>query len=368
MKKTRMLTFRTVLFAVFIWLLTVENAFGVEPSWTGKRKLNGEATGIIRDIKEHNGAVFIGAENGLFRIVGNSTEQFTHSNSPLGKGYIADLHIAGNKLFISEFGNGVFTYSLSEGTFSQLAIPEPLAVKAWATHSYKNSVVVSTLTGIVLLPSSGSSPIVKDKFEDGSNMRSIYSLTVYNDLVTASEANHVIFMDEQLREITLLKRDIYFPGLEKITYVRAIGEYLYVGGVGGIYRYRDNVSDFYPVSVPENQLKDVESIIEDSEGTLWVAAGGLFTLDKSDGVLRELAFGKPRFSFDQIRAVQAIHQLESKQFLVASTQLGILALDLNLHAVNYLHESSFPFRNAWGLCHSLLGILRGRYHCPFGNP
>ena len=81
MKKTRMLTIRTVLFAVFIWLLAVDNAFGVEPSWTGKRKLNGEATGIIRDIKEHNGAVFIGAENGLFRIVGNSTQQFTHSHN-----------------------------------------------------------------------------------------------------------------------------------------------------------------------------------------------------------------------------------------------------------------------------------------------
>ncbi|MCP4058696.1 MAG: hypothetical protein GY738_15530, partial [Pseudoalteromonas sp.] len=297
MKKTRMLTIRTVLISVFIWLLAVDNTFGVEPSWTGKRKLNGEATGIIRDIKEHNGAVFIGAENGLFRIVGNSTQQFTHSNSPLGKGYIADLHIAGNKLFISEFGNGVFTYSFSEGTFSKLTLPEHLAVKAWATQSYKNSVVVSTLSGLMLLPPSGDSPIIKDKFEDGSGMRSIYSLTVYNNLVAASEANHVIFMDEQLREITLLKRDIHFPGLAKITYVKAIGGYLYVGGVGGIYRYRDNVSDFYPVSVPENQLKDVESIIEDSEGTLWVAAGGLFTLDKSDGVLRELAFGKPRFSF-----------------------------------------------------------------------
>ena len=56
---------------------------------------------------EDNGIVFIGAENGLFRIVGNSSEQFTQSNSPLGKGYIADLHITGNKLFISEFGNGV---------------------------------------------------------------------------------------------------------------------------------------------------------------------------------------------------------------------------------------------------------------------
>ena len=345
MKKTRMLTIRTVLISVFIWLLAVDNTFGVEPSWTGKRKLNGEATGIIRDIKEHNGAVFIGAENGLFRIVGNSTQQFTHSNSPLGKGYIADLHIAGNKLFISEFGNGVFTYSFSEGTFSKLTLPEHLAVKAWATQSYKNSVVVSTLSGLMLLPPSGDSPIIKDKFEDGSGMRSIYSLTVYNNLVAASEANHVIFMDEQLREITLLKRDIHFPGLAKITYVKAIGGYLYVGGVGGIYRYRDNVSDFYPVSVPENQLKDVECIIEDSEGTLWVAAGGLFTLDETESVLRELAFGKPRFSFDQIRAVQAIHQLENKQFLVASTQLGILALDLNLPTVNYLHESSFPFRN-----------------------
>ena len=345
MKKTRMLTIETLFIAVFIWLIAVENAFGVEPSWTGKRKLNGEATGIIRDIKEHNGAVFIGAENGLFRVVGNSTKQFTHSNSPLGKGYIADLHITGDKLFISEFGNGVFTYSLTEGIFSQLTLPEHLAVKAWATQSYKNSVVVSTLSGVVLVPPSGDSQIIKDKFEDGSSMRSIYSLTVHNDLVTASEANHVIFMDERLREITLLKRDIHFPGLAKITYVRSIGEYLYVGGVGGIYRYRDNVSDFYPIAVPENQLKDVECIIEDSEGTIWVAAGGLFTLDETDSVLRELAFGKPRFSFDQIRAVQAIHQLESKQFLVASTQLGILALDLNLPAVNYLHESSFPFRN-----------------------
>ena len=345
MKKTRMLTIRTVLYVVFIWSVMVESVSGVEPSWMGIRNLNGEATGIIRDIKEHNGIVFIGAENGLFRIVGNSSEQFTQSNSPLGKGYIADLHITGNKLFISEFGNGVISYSLSDGTFSQLAIPEHLASKAWATQTYKDSVVVSTLSGIVLLPPPGDSHIIKDKLEDGSRMRSIYSLTIYNDLITASEANHVIFMDEQLHEVMVLEREVHFPGLAKITYVKTIGEHLYVGGIGGIYRYRDKVTEFYPASVPEHQFKDVECITEDSEGRLWVAAGGLFILDETDSVLRELSFGKPRYSFDQIRAVQAIHQLESKQLLVASTQLGILALDPNLPAVNYLHESSFPFRN-----------------------
>ncbi|WP_296051156.1 response regulator [uncultured Alteromonas sp.] len=345
MKETRMFTIRTLLFVVFIWLFSINNALGVEPSWMGKRKLNGEATGIIRDIVEQNGAIFVGAENGLFKVVGNTSKRFTGTNSPLGKGYIADLHLEGDTLYISEFGNGVFTFSLSSGVFSKLPIPDDLAVKAWSALPYESSLVVSTLSGLVLLSGAGGPVIIKDAMADGSRIRNVYSLTIYKDLVAASEANSVILMDEQLREVKVLHRADYFPALSKITYVKTIGDKLYVGGVGGVYWFQGNESVFYPAAVPKNQLKDVECIIEDSEGNIWIAAGGLFVLDETAQALRELEFGKPRYSFDQIRAVQAIHQLENKQFIVASTQLGLLALDLNRPAINYLHEKSFPFRN-----------------------
>lgn len=95
-----------------------------------------------------------------------------------------------------------------------------------------------------------------------------------------------------------LKRDIYFLGLVKIIYVRVIGEYFYVGGVGGIYWYWDNVSDFYLIVVLENQFKDVECIIKDSEGMFWVVVGGLFMFDEIESELCELVLGKFWFSFD----------------------------------------------------------------------
>lgn len=71
MKKIRMLIIGIVVFVVFILMLIVESVFGVELFWMGKCKLNGDVIGIIWDIKEYNGVVFIGVENGLFCVVGN---------------------------------------------------------------------------------------------------------------------------------------------------------------------------------------------------------------------------------------------------------------------------------------------------------
>lgn len=344
MKETRMFKFRTTLFVVFLWLLIVEEASCVEPSWMGKRKFAGEPTGIIRDIVAIDDMVFVGAENGLFRIIGSNSELYSHKNSPLGLGYISDLHAEGNRLYIAEFGNGIFTLSLPEKSFSKINLPQNISKKAWAVLPYKNSIAVSTLSKIVLIKPSGEIISIKDNFDSGTKMRSIYSLTNHQDLLIASEANHIIMLDDQLNEIILMKREDHFPALSKITYVTSIDGELYIGGIGGIYRISNEAKTFYPVNAPLTQHKDVECIIKDSEGRVWVAAGGLFLLNEESSTLNEMEFGRPRYSFDQIRAVQSIFQLENKQFLIASTQLGLISLDLAPPPINYLHETDFPYR------------------------
>ncbi|NVK57085.1 MAG: response regulator [Alteromonadaceae bacterium] len=346
MAKTGRYNFRTVLLVVLLLLAWTLESFAVEPAWMGKRKFDGEATGIVRDITSVGHNTFIGAENGLFHIVGNYSKHYSRENSPLGLGYITSLHHDNGTIYIAEYGNGVFTYSLATGEFERLLLPKELEAQAWAVNLIEDVVVVSTLSKIILVTREGLPIVVKDASIESSKLSGMYSIAGHNKEIIVSEANSLIFIDLLGEEKKVLSRQAHFPQLAKITYVKAFGDELYIGGIGGVYRYdiAKRSSKFFPINEKSSKLKDVESILVDKNDELWVAAGGLFLLDRLDGVLKAIEQGLPKYSFDQVRAVQAVHQLDNGDILIASTQLGLFAISEGSLAINYIHETEFPYR------------------------
>lgn len=336
---------RTILLVVLIWITSIKTSFAVEPSWVGKRKFDGEPTGIIRDIVSEKNTLFLGAENGLFRVVGESSKRYSSSNSPLGKGYITDLYLDGDTLYIAEYGNGLFAYSLKNGKFREINLPQKYAPNVWAVYPIAQGLVVSTISQILIIPSSKHSQIIiKDKIKGGNKLSGMYSLSALKETIIIAESNHLLFLSGSGKELKVLDRESTFPKLSKITYVETIGEDIYVGGVGGVYKLEENITSFYPIIAKAEQLRDVESILVDSVGQFWVAAGGLYRLDEAENKLKELKLGAPRYQYDQIRAVQSIHQTSNQEILISSTQLGLIELNRASFSIAYPHETTFPYR------------------------
>lgn len=345
MAETGIHMIRTCILIVLIWLVSTKFSYSVEPSWVGKRKFDGEPTGIIRDIQSRNNSLYIGAENGLFHVVGASSKRYSANNSPLGKGYITGLHLIEDRLYIAEYGNGLFVFSVTDKSFKKVPIPEPHDKKVWAVNRVGGNLIVSTITEVLIVSEEDEAkPIIINKLQDGSELRGIYSIAEYQNEILVAESNHLIYLDRAGAEIKTLDRDTEFPELERITYVDVVGRDIYVGGVGGVYKVSDDVVTYYSIESSKSKLRDVESILIDDSSNLWVGAGGLYLLDKEDNKLKEITSGAPRFGYDQIRAVQSIHQLKNKEILIASTQLGLIELNQASLSLTYPHKSTFPFR------------------------
>lgn len=339
------LKFRTFVSIVLISTVHVAKVTAVEPVWTGKSKIAGESTGIIRGLESVNGRLFIGAENGFFELTGRHAKHFTSANSPLGIGYISKLHKdTNNRLWISEYGHGVFQYDFRKSEFTELELPERIAKYAWSVTTNDEIIAVAAIYRIAIVNKVTKEAVVIENLVSGEKLAGVYIVDTLQDEIVVAERNNVLFVDHSGNVSRTIPREEHLPFLKRITYVKVVNEDIYIGGIGGIYKLSESESIFYPLDHPDGSKQEVESIFISNSGELWVGAGGFYRLDHVSKRLIEPQIAKPKYGFDQIREVQQIHQLQTGELIIASTQLGLTSINPADLAMDYVHETDFPFR------------------------
>lgn len=339
--------FGTSIILVLIGLFSHIKSYAVEPSWVGKGKFNEEPSGVIRSLILDEGHIFVGAENGFIDIVGGSSITLNRQNSILGDGYISNLAIGPyQNIWMTQFGTGVFVYSRQDKKLTKIELPHKISKFAWAIAVNEDIAVISLISHILVYDLRDKSYEMFDKPNDSSSFNQIYSVE-YSEIhgFVLSDSDGVHFYDHTNKSFRSISRESVFPELQRITYIKLYSEEILVGGVGGVYRWRGvEDSSFIKLSYPKAVGRDVDRVIKHSDNSLWVAAGGLFYAKPGASNFELVNYGRPRYSFEQIRSVGDIIETDEGRVLIASSQLGLTSINPADLAMDYVHETDFPFR------------------------
>lgn len=156
--------------SIFIVLMAqiYNSAIASSFSEFGEIRFAGATTGIIRDVLTIDGEIYVGAENGLFSIVGANSRVFDYKNSPLGNGIISDIRKANDGgLWIAEYGSGVYHYNPSNYDFRAIYTDNAKIKYAWAIAETEKYLIISTITGLLVVEKA-SNKIISEVNTEGS--------------------------------------------------------------------------------------------------------------------------------------------------------------------------------------------------------
>ncbi|MBR9792081.1 MAG: response regulator [Gammaproteobacteria bacterium] len=347
MFRTNNLKIRTCYGVVFFLILWSFNAYSVEPSWVGKTKFNGDSSGVVRAIIAQDNHLYLGAENGFLDLVGETSTFYSPENSVLSDGYISDLTLdnEGN-IWISQFGSGLFIFRPNDRSLSTSPLPPELTKSSWAVAVAEQFLGISLINQILIHNTETGLNTIIDKNHQSGRLRRIYGAEYLPDIgFVFPEASGLVVHEPVLKKTSFYSIEKYFPMLNSVTSVSVYEGHLLVGGPGGVYKWDfASTAIYYPFEDTRYSLNDVDQIFVSSAGQIWIAATGLYYLDKEKNIISELKQGQPKYSIEQIKTIGAIAELENEAIIVGSSQLGLLTINANDTGIKYLHKTDFPYR------------------------
>ncbi|MDC8832040.1 ATP-binding protein [Alteromonas gilva] len=291
--------------------------------------------------------VYLGAENGFFDIVGESATIYNQDNSVLGDGYISNLAVdSKGYIWLTQYGSGTYRYSPYSKEFSKLELPDEFAQFSWAIKISQGKAAISLIDSLLVYDLINHNWEVVNKDSTGVPLKRIYSVDSFRDgAFVFTSQNNVAILDSVSLETKFYNRQDYFPGLSQITAIEAHENKLLIGGRGGLYIWDMKTEPvFFPMSDERSKESDVERIFTDSSGRIWVAAVGLYYVNTISKTLKAIKVGQPKYSYEQIKSVGDVKETTDGQIIVASSQLGILNISPSDEAINYIHQTEFPYR------------------------
>ena len=313
----------------------------------GNLRFEGITTGIIRDIETIDGEIYLGAENGLFSVVGASSKVFDYRTSLLGNGVIADLSRSEDGgLWIAEYGSGLHHYDPSRYKLRTLQSSHPKIGYVWSVEETERHLIASTITGLLIFDKKSEDVVKEIVSVDGKHLENIYSLTKDPGGNVYFVANNQVFvLDPSLNARKVAVND-GFPQFDKLTEISLI-EYIdsvfYIAGPEGIYSVEKENIQFYPVASGLTLSYEIDSIYQDKQGSLWLAAGGLFKLDSVAGKVVKPEFLEPFLSSAAIEFVTSISETANGELVFASSQKGLIIIPHLATSFDYISESGKPF-------------------------
>lgn len=308
----------------------------------GKNTFSDTPTGVIRALEVVDDTIFVGAENGLFKVIGGKSTRLALGSEEF-TGIISAFYNDNNEsLWISEFGIGVYRYDLVNRTI-ELIVSDIDTSNVWRLVATSTHLILSTVDDILIIDKATYKSLDWSGFNDG--IKQAYSLSLLDDnqiLVSNKDSIALINVLDKETEFFSLAHD--FPLLERVSVVTVIDSHIYIGGDEGVYRVTDLKGDkeFFTFSSLNTKNRDIDSIFEDSEGNVWLAAGGLFQL--KDGIITQVDWLNPLLGNDAIQSILSIRETDTGDILLASSQLGIVTLSYLHRTLDYIHRDGSLFQ------------------------
>ncbi|MDO6567755.1 response regulator [Alteromonas sp. 1_MG-2023] len=335
-------------FGSFVIVLLLNcNAFASigNESFHGRSIFAGTPTGVMWDVEVVEEVIYLAAENGVFQIVGEKSEKINFNQLNAETGIISDVEYDSGYLWINEFGVGVFKYNVKTGRSEKFYAQSTDLKNVWNLVVTPKYVVVTSIDGIQIVEKNTQK--IQSWASDvspGSLIGSYSLVSTSQNGVHAISHNYHIEIDLTHQHVTLKSLSEHYPKLSKLTAITYSGFKLYLGGPEGVYIIDEkrDTKTFYPFDTALTITKPLSKIFIADEENIWIAAGGLYKV--IGDAITTIDWMNPIITSDAIHSIVAINKLRKGELILASSQLGLIALSDSQKAVNYLNLNEILYQ------------------------
>ena len=292
--------------------------------------------GKVHDVVRTNHFTFLAAENGLFLKQNGQSEllAFTKTNSSLGTPIALALEEE-RAVWIATAGLGLFHFDLESFASTKLTSDSVDLANINNVEVCGRYLVVNSNTLVHVYDLVRRSWIY-DVFV-APNQSKVSSITcdtqqfsfIFDDSVVTQ-----YFFNLEKKAQYFLNTD--FARLANLTIAKYVGDFLYVGGHGGIYRKEKNTWSSYTFARDSDSVRQVTDISEHPNGTVFIAAGSLFEL-KEDTISRSPKLS-PLLEFQQEVFIDQMVFVEGNELLLTVDKVGVVSLPVETLSLKSLLE------------------------------
>jgi signal transduction histidine kinase/CheY-like chemotaxis protein/AraC-like DNA-binding protein len=320
-----------------IFLINTCNTLAADFIFDNGLKSLSKPTGIIRSLASIDDQLFVGAENGFFVITGSNYKFFDESNSDLGNGYVSSVKVDEKfRVWVTEYGGGVFKYSAFLGSFEQVPLPEYLSGRVWTALAFNQLLYIGLIDGIAVYNLETGDLQIFDK-ESGHKLTKIIDIHVLDDNVFFASKSNLIQFSHNGENISKFSVTDYFPKIGEISSMSIGDGMIFVGGIGGAYSWGlDKDAQFY--SLPNwLETEKVRTILIGDKSNIWLGAGTLIQLNLETGLASQINTYNQNWDVKNIRSISAITKTSQNEIIVSSTQKGLIGASVQPNFVTVLH-------------------------------
>lgn len=309
----------------------------------GETDFAGHSSGIIRALESDGHYLYIGAENGLFQVIGKHIVAFDKNNSGLGDGYISDLFNESDRfLWIALHGGGVFRLDKHKNTIKQIELKSEKAKSVWKLY-VSDSLLITSIVGGIQVFDKDTGELKKEILQyKGKPLTNLWSFSGVSKKLYISSGQGLFELNLESLEFSVSPFNHYLNPNSPPSNVKVLDEILYVGGRFGIIAIDTNTSSLtnYHFNNQGVSRSEVDKIFKDSNGKIWVAAGSLFYLDRERKLIQESTWVSPTADGRLSETITDIAETFDGHLLFASSQLGLVNFKQKTDYLLYLHDKN----------------------------
>ncbi|GEM_PF-1591594 len=340
MERTRFYQKRTLV--LFVLLCTVIWPVQANHYWKDANVyFDGFSTGIIRDIEYAEDGLWLGAENGLFRLAGEEAERFELPY--LTSGYISDLELTvEGDIWLTVYGTGIFL-KRRDGAIEKLEQGEAFQ-SAWQVHDTGSTLLVLTV-GSVLIYDKRSSEIVRKI--DGLTKRKfdgfpyIFSNKEHTLIIEGSDVLHAQDSSFKFDEYEIEK---YWPRLSTVSHIAHHRNVYHVVGPEGVY----SGSKLFEPEIyrsADRPLKNIK-LVTSIDDTVTLVGNSLSKLTKTK--VEAVRWVRNLWDDQEIGTITSATESEDGDIYIASSQKGLIYIPTFFDAITTSEQNSGLLTRALG--------------------
>jgi signal transduction histidine kinase/DNA-binding response OmpR family regulator/ligand-binding sensor domain-containing protein len=330
-------------FLILFLGLVVQNLYAQENLYPEIESLGDYSPGSFRVIFNGDDGLWVGANAGLFKIVGKHVQLFNDSNSPIKSRVNGIYEDKDRNLWISTNKNGVVLYNRYDDEFTQYSYNEGLTSERcdfFAPLAYQVFITCNKGLYSIDIKTKVIQHHIRDKglFDD--------YITAFNMIVSDEKGIWFVGDDKRLhrydpntqRTETIDTGNVIFNGSVAM-YLDSLGR-LWICVDQKVYQLETlkNGFEFHEVEVNASNI-NIDSITEDTNGVLWFGGSTLLVYDEVEKKIEFSNAFKPLFQKDLIAGGAIIFDLsfgKNDGELYVLTSRGIMALSNTRNIVQYI--------------------------------
>jgi signal transduction histidine kinase/DNA-binding response OmpR family regulator/ligand-binding sensor domain-containing protein len=308
---------------------------------------NNQATGLIYKVYQSKNSLWLGGENGLFKITGNMVEQYNHTNSDFQRADIWDIteDEKGN-MWVATFGSGILRYSEDSNELASLSLENQLTSKNCLSVSRFSNVYIAAICGgtvnLIDTESQSTNELLQDKINQTLKSKKVTSVIV--------EPSGIVWI--ATRNDGLFKLSSQFKLIDSFPYPTKDGrsfsvsstllddsQNLWLGGDTGLKKFNTHSEIFksLPADTEYDGIRSrVKDIFQDSNGKIWVSLDTLYVVDPATMSLSRSRFLNPFLANNSIMAVNSIDESPNGELFLAANLKGLVTIPSLKNAISFL--------------------------------